>query len=168
MSADSYATFLAQRDDLRLWMDADREDVLRKRLAGYNVKAVSPCGLRCADLLEQWLGGLHHWPTRGGVAKTDWSDFYVRFLGHRHMASFDWGNLTALVFLAHDLAIRVEVDSCNMQCVEIMLHPRTRQRGDGFARHPTLDEAVAAWRSRNPIYVPTANAGDVPAAGVPT
>lgn len=140
-------------DDLRLWMTEAREAELRRNLTARGVTKVNARCLRCADLLDRWLGGLHHFP--GGekaLRRTEW-DHPVCVevtIVYKNLATFDGSLLTALVFLAHDLAIRAEVTPCNMQRVTLRLHPRRRGGDSGWERHPTLAEAVAAWCVRYP------------------
>lgn len=140
-------------------MTEERETHLRARLTSAGVKAIGPSGLRCADLLSRWLGGLHHWPNAKPISATRWDDFFVRLVFFGHLATFDFANLTSLVFLAHDLGIRVEINACNMQRVEIMLHPRHRDPGSVMCGHPTLEEAVTRWRDGNPLPGDTAGEG---------
>lgn len=139
---------------MREWMSEEREAHLRATLAAHGAGKVSDEGLRCADLLERWLGGLHHMPGRKRVRGVEWDAPFVRVLIGHSLATYDFARLTHLVFLAHDLAIRAELGACNMQHVELMLHPRRRRADgswEGWVMHPSLNEAVTAWRERNPL-----------------
>lgn len=110
---------------------------------------VSDAGARCADLVETWVGGLHHYPEgQRALRKTDWSGDHVTFLMYGSVATFDFDQLTRLVFLAHDHAIRVEVQPA-MRYLRILLHPRVRE-GTWDTRHPTLEATVAKWREHHP------------------
>ena len=115
--------------------------------------AVSDAGARCAELVETWVGGLHHFPEgQKALRKTDWSGEYVTFLVYGSIATFDHDQITRLVFLAHDHAIRVEIQPA-MRYLRILLHPRARE-GNMSLRHPTLEAAVEAYRKHHPKETP--------------
>ena len=57
--------------------------------------AVSDAGARCAELVETWVGGLHHFPEgQKALRKTDWSGEYVTFLVYGSIATFDHDQIT--------------------------------------------------------------------------
>ena len=62
----------------------------------------------------------------------------------RGAATFDSFGLTRLVFIAHDLGVRASIGPCGGNRVELQVHLRSRS-GSTMERHPTLDQAVAAW-----------------------
>lgn len=146
----------ADRANIRPWMTPEREDFLRKQLAGYRVTEVSVDGLRCADFLERLFCGLHHFPGHGEkIRKTDWNSYFVAVLlsGGGELATHDRGDLTRAVLLGHALAIRVSVAGRGMSRVEMHLHPRVRGGSDGLGMgrsHPGLDEMLASFRKYNP------------------
>ena len=112
-------------------------------------RSPSESGLRVADLLDRWVG-LHHIPEKH-LAKVDWANPIWQELlwDDGCLSTFDFDMLTRLVFLAHDMAIRVEVNPC-MRHLKLMFHPKKRD-GQFSARHPTLARAVAAWREAHPM-----------------
>lgn len=65
------------------------------------------------------------------------------------LATFDFDGLTRLVFAAHDAAARVDVGPAGPSYVRICLYLREREGGVS-RRHPTLEAAVAEWRTRHP------------------
>ena len=69
----------------------------------------------------------------------------------RGLASWDSATLTRLVFAAHDRCARVEVAPAGFY-LRIAVHARSREPGDLpiMSGHPTLEEAVAAWREHHP------------------
>lgn len=94
--------------------------------------------------------GEHHIPAPGnygahGVRKFDACDAYY-VLQHDELASFDYDLLTRLVLLAHEYAIRTDVDARG-RYLRITIHGRQR---DGFMheRHPTIEQAVETFRER--------------------
>lgn len=141
------------RNDLRRWMTEEREAFLRSKLAAWGVKAApSACGLRCADFIDQWVGGFHHFPGGGrAIRRTAWDDFFVEINYDDGLATFDCARITHLVFLAHDLAIRADVTPCNMRYMKLLLHPRDGLEGGMSERHPTMEMALADWRERHPL-----------------
>ncbi len=113
----------------------------------------SNVGKRVAKLLADWAGGAHHLPAEI-MKKADWEN--PRFVVINAdsamtggLSTVDWDGLTALVFLAHDHCIRVEIQAKGTQTLRLLFHPR--QREGGFSqRHPTLEQAVESWRKRHP------------------
>ncbi len=111
------------------------------------VTNVSENGARCAELVEAWFGGMHHFPA--DARKVNWSGEQVTFVMHAGgLSTFDYSELTRLVFLAHDHAIRAEIKPA-MQNLRIILSPRTRE-ASMILGHPTLEEAVAKYRTKFP------------------
>ncbi len=100
-------------------------------------------GERVAELLEHWRG-LHHFDSRA-LGTADWSRDHV-YLGLHYptLDTFDSNELTRLVFLAHDLAIRVEVTG-KRDRIQYLLTPRART-GGVWSRHPMLEDAVRRHR----------------------
>ena len=83
------------------------------------------------------------------LRQSDWAnnDFIVVTIGYASMATFDDNLLTRLVFLAHHQALRISLKSEKRRIRSISLTFSQRQRtGDLYFRHPTLDEAVAAFK----------------------
>jgi len=110
---------------------------------------VSDKGARCAEFVYQFYCGWHHFPH--DVKKIDWSAGYIAFTHKWHaLSTFDSNALTSLVLMAHDYAIRVEVEPA-MRYLRIVLHPRDIAAiAGGWCGHPTMENALAKWRERNP------------------
>jgi len=100
--------------------------------------------LRCLRLVDVWLEGLHHAPRT--IRACSVSGIELVFHRGKHFASFDFGDLTRLVFAAHDHCVRAEVGTAGMH-ITVMLHARARNEGATYQRHPTLEQAVASWRN---------------------
>lgn len=64
------------------------------------------------------------------------------------LATFDFNNLTRLIFLAHDKCIRVSVMSSGPRMVKIALHKRDTRTGSIMERHPTIENALKDWREK--------------------
>ncbi|MGU3495896.1 hypothetical protein ACLBXM_17790 [Xanthobacteraceae bacterium A53D] len=85
-----------------------------------------------------------------------WRHPWLMILSWRQsMASFDFDQLTTMLFLAHDARIRLEV-APKMRHLELHFHKREpRAAGDRtFVGHPSLEQAVAAHRARFPLTHP--------------
>lgn len=108
---------------------------------------MSPLGERVADLVDQLVSGIYHWPR---YQKQDWStDLWITLKYDRGMATFDNNMLTALVFLAHEYCMRVEISPC-MRNLEVQFHQRKGRDGGLSARHPTLEQAVERFVKNRP------------------
>lgn len=66
------------------------------------------------------------------------------------LSTFDFDELTKLVFLCHEARIRCCIDPGGPRMFRLSFWPRVHD-GAIYARHPNLDEAVAAFRA----YLPT-------------
>lgn len=122
----------------------------------YFCEQPSEVGIRVANLLDAWAG-LHHIEPEA-MRKVDWANprFIVLKLNKYHspgggLATFDFDDLTRLVFLAHDLCVRIMLMPCNQQLMDLVFFPRNSRDAGMSARHPTLEEAVRDWRDRNPL-----------------
>jgi hypothetical protein len=112
---------------------------------GIPADRISDAGARCAGLLDAWLMGLHHLPVE--ARKIDWSGEWVELTFWSSFSTFDFDELTRLVFLAHDHCIRAEI-SAAMRYLRVSLYPRVR---DGLIcdRHPALEKVMADWREHH-------------------
>lgn len=126
------------------------EEQVRKHLTYFCKKGPpSLIGVRVGQLLEEW-DGLHHFED-DLMRKMEWSHpLFIKMNFRGSLSSFDFDGLTRLLFLAHDHCIRVEVRPCNPQLMTVLFHPRLRE-GAMPLRHPTLEQAVEAWRSNHLI-----------------
>ena len=88
--------------------------------------------------------GKHHIP---GKIKPRGDGWKVNHYGT--LTTFDFDNLTNLVFLCHDRAVRAEVGQSGPNMVRISIWQRKRE--GGFSeRHPTIDVALETWRKNQP------------------
>ena len=56
-------------------------------------------------------------------------------------ATFDYDGLTRAVVMAHDRAIRFEIQSSGPNMLKLLLHRRGK-KGAMYERHPTMQEAL--------------------------
>lgn len=107
-----------------------------------------------ADILGIVGGGIYNAPILH--EKIDWREdqVSVTWKGHHDLATYDFGELTFLVFLCHEARIRVGIHpifgGAWGPCLRLHFTPR-KATGDMWARHPNLDEAVEGFRK----YLPT-------------
>lgn len=107
---------------------------------------ISPFGARVADLLGYAFAGIYHIDHKA-LAKVDWkSDRYIKLLyyGKSGLSTYDSTDLTRLVFLAHQFAVRFSIEPCNFQHVYFVFSPRERGQ-DLFTGHPDLTEASQSF-----------------------
>lgn len=135
-----------------------REQII-SHLKCWGAEAPSETGLRVAELLERWQG-LHHMES-SAMKKVNWSNTLYQTVVLSSigtpggaLATFDFDDLTRLVFLAHDLCIRVSIEPCNPKHLRLMFHPRRERDGGMSIRHPTIETALERWRENNPAAAP--------------
>jgi hypothetical protein len=99
-----------------------------------------------ADLLGDLFLGIYHLDPKV-LRKVDWANDHhiILALGWRSLATYDNDELTRLVILCHDRAIRCEISARNYKYLELMFHRRKRGRAL-YERHPTIEEAVEKIR----------------------
>lgn len=115
-------------------------------------KTLSPFGVRVADILGQVYRGIYHMTDE--VLKTDWSNTRLVVVGlgiHVEMATYDYNELTQLVFLCHAERIRLAIRGHGMSRLQLQFSPRTAD-GSFMARHPNLQEAVKDFFETYPEY----------------
>jgi hypothetical protein len=82
--------------------------------------------------------------------KCEWDNpSHVRFvLFNPRLATFDGDGLTKLVILAHELMIRIEIQTVNFNYMAIAMHKRKTREGSISERHPTIETAIESCRKR--------------------
>lgn len=112
---------------------------------------MSPIGEAVANLLGDLFGGIYHLETKY-LKEVDWgNDHHIVFtLRHKSLATFDYDELTRLVFLCHDYAVRCSIDARANNMLELMFHQREREGGIS-KRHPTIESALEMHRKYHPI-----------------
>jgi hypothetical protein len=122
----------------------------------------SEVGVRVAELLDAWQGMHHLLHLR--MDKVEWSNpHFIEMQWVGNLATFDGDDLTRLVFLAHDMGIRVDLQGGSRRReITILFHPRMERTGSLSKRHPTLSDAFTAWRRRVPQCGPFAVKPEAP------
>ena len=159
-----------QHMDHAAWMEsnnraANKNNAKRK---GWKVQpeTLTEFQRKVCDIIGMVGGGIYNAPIAHSTI--DWSYGFggASVVWKHDMASFDFNELTALVFLCHEARIRCSVCSAGPRQLRISFWQRSHE-GDMAKRHPNIDEAVTAFRAYLPadhriIYrVPdTASASD--------
>lgn len=94
----------------------------------------------CVEMLAHVRRGHHH--INGKIHP--WGSG-IKCNHYQGWATYDFDQLTRLVVLAHDYAVRVEVVASGPQMIGLVLHKRKRE-GAMHERHPTIEEAIEAFR----------------------
>ncbi len=96
----------------------------------------------CIDLLSKVFGGRHQLNEIHAIGENTIAMSYWNAL-----STFDGGQLTHLVILAHEKAIRVEI-SADKSDLRIVLSYRGKREGMIFERHPDLETAIATYTTK--------------------
>lgn len=105
---------------------------------------------KAMDILGMVCGGIYNAPINW--EKVDWNYGWGGLsviLGDRCMATYDFDQLTKLVFLCHEARIRGQLDAHTRGYYRVSFWQRPAEGGIN-TRHPNLDEAVASFREYLP------------------
>ncbi|MCK9570813.1 hypothetical protein M0R72_17825 [Candidatus Pacearchaeota archaeon] len=91
-----------------------------------------------------WYRGEHHFPSKIQPYGDGWSMSHIG-----SVATFDFDDLTRLVLLAHEKCIRAQIEQGGPNRVKIAIWKRERE-GSLFERHPTIEQAIEAFREGPP------------------
>jgi hypothetical protein len=134
------------------WMETQNRAINRRDRGRKNFRQqpeeLTDFQKRVVDIIGMVGGGIYNAPI--GL-KVDWEygGNGVSFIWHRELATFDFDQLTRLVFLCHEARIRCEVTSGGPRMMRLAFWQR-KPEGDIAVRHPNLDEAVSAFREYLP------------------
>jgi hypothetical protein len=115
---------------------------------------LTPFQARVVDIIGMVGGGIYNAPicqprainwAHGGAG--------VSLMWERDMASFDFNQLTLLVFLCHEARIRVQITSGGPKRLRLSFWQRVspEENGNMACYHPSLDEAVARFKAYLPV-----------------
>ncbi len=110
-------------------------------------KQMSPLGEKVADLLGDVFYGIYHLDHRA-LDRVNWDDdVYVEYImSYKSLSTVDFDELTRLVVLAHDAALRLDIRSVAPKRMALLFHQRTRE-GDVCHRCPTMEDHIALIRN---------------------
>jgi len=131
--------------DHAAWLQ-DNLAAIRKRKALPDIpETLSDFHRQVAFIIGMTAGGIYNAPINWRSAR-----FGERFVEVNwrsgEFATWDFMLLTNLVFLAHEECVRVSVGTAGPGIMKVTFHCRRRGGGMG-RRHPTLDQAVDAFRA---------------------
>ena len=108
-------------------------------------KEISSLARKSMTILSNVFGGLHHLePSQ--LEKFLWfENLYNEYSLARSLSTFDPQELTLLVIMAHDMAVRVTIRPCNFQYLKLQFHERQRE-GNFCTRHPSLESVTSGFR----------------------
>jgi hypothetical protein len=102
---------------------------------------------RAFDILGIVGGGIYNAPIAWDSVY--WKPRTIICSWYKGFATFDFRDLTRFVFLCHEARIRGAIEPLLPRYLQICLTER-EAAGAMHARHPSLDEALAAWREEFP------------------
>lgn len=136
------------------WVE-DNNASRNKRAAGRKgfkpaPEALNPLQAKVMNILGITLGGIYNAPISWEKVDWDygWGGVSVIVRDDR-FATFDFHPLTAMVFLCHEARIRCQVEAQAHSYLRLTFSQRMHE-GTMSQRHPSLDEAVAAFRGYFP------------------
>jgi len=88
--------------------------------------------------------GSHHIPSNIKQFGSGWA---INHYGD--IATHDFNQLTRMVFLAHDMCYRLQIQQGAPGGVKIIVWKRGVRTGDISDRHPTVEQALAIWREKH-------------------
>ncbi len=96
------------------------------------------------EFFSEFYAGEHHFPDVLKPKGDGWS------MKHRgELATYDFNEMTRLVFLAHSKCIRVSVESGGKNRLNITVWKRNCREGRMSERHPTIEDALKTFNSAN-------------------
>jgi hypothetical protein len=103
---------------------------------------------RVADIIGMVGGGVYNAPVNWNSVEWDWGRG-VSVVWRGSLATWDFNQLSLLVFLCHEARIRVDLEAAATRYLRLSFHPRKAEGGIA-TRHPNLEEAVALFRDYLP------------------
>lgn len=104
-----------------------------------SVELSAPFKERAEAMLARVFRGIHHVNSLKHESPTCCTCIHLG-----EISTFDFDELTRLVFGAHDFCLRVEIKQGGPNRLKIRVTDRTRE-GLVYDRHPTLQEAREKW-----------------------
>lgn len=114
----------------------------------YGPDKLSDFQAKVFDILGMVGGGIYNCPISWDTVDWNWGGGLSLLWDSRGWSTFDFSNLTLLVFLCHEARIRCEIEP-SMNRMRLSFNQRLAE-GPTSRRHPDLGEALAWFRG----YVP--------------
>lgn len=125
------------------WLAAQFAAIAKMR--GGAERQISEHGRRVADLLGELLFGLYHL-NKTSLYKAEWhNNHYIQVTMRGELSTWDYNNLTRIVFLAHAFGMRVGIEGAANGYLRLrFINP------EGASKHPTIDAAVERFYEEYP------------------
>ena len=94
------------------------------------------------EFFSEFYSGEHHIPGKVKEFGYGWQVNHDR----GDLATYDYNQLTRLVFMAHEKCIRVSIMASSPRHIKIAIWKRQREGGMS-ERHPTLEQAINSWKA---------------------
>jgi hypothetical protein len=104
---------------------------------------------RAVTIIGMAFGGIYNARVSWRTVEWQYGKGVAFMLNHETLSTFDASALTDLVFLCHAARVRLELEAAAAFKLRVAMHPRSDEGGLG-ARHPDLQEAVAAFDAMVP------------------
>ncbi len=139
------------------WMESNNQAVNRRNAGRKTRKPpavlpekLTPFQARVIDIVGMVGGGIYNAP----ICSAEHIDWHYGFNGvsltwGREMATWDFAQLSMLVFLCHEARIRCSIEAVAPRTMRLSFWQRAHE-GDVARRHPSLDEAVKMFREYLP------------------
>jgi hypothetical protein len=118
-------------------------------MARYLKRELTEFEKKVVDILGMVGAGIYNAPINPDKINWKYGFDGISVVWQREMASFDFGQLTMLVFLCHAARIRIQIEGCAPRNMRLVFFQR-QSKGDMAIRHPDLQEAVAAFEDYLP------------------
>lgn len=107
---------------------------------------LTPLTEKTLIILSKMLGGLHHLPF-GHLGKLVMEKrSFISYLYQGSLATTDYNSLFILVLMAHELAVRVEIQRTKKNGILILFHERSHDIKSELPFHPTMDYAIKYFK----------------------
>ncbi len=117
---------------------------------GIGVQEISPLGKEVADLLGDVFLGIYHL-NYTSLRKVNWANpCHIEFVLDHELATTDFDELTRLVVLCHDRALRCAIEGAAPRHLRLIFHKRQRG-GRARQRHLGMEQAIYQIRA---VYFP--------------
>lgn len=110
----------------------------------YRLDWMSDDQWECYQMLADLFFGFHH--VHGKIHPAGDRGIQLNTHHVHSLATYDFDGLTRAVLLAHERMIRFSIVPSVPGMLGLMLHKRHAREGSMYERHPTIEEAIEAFR----------------------
>lgn len=108
---------------------------------------VSSFGSEVAEIIGVIYKGIYHIPTTVQHKRTEWhSESWIEITVPCGLSTYDGSELTNLIVLCHDAAIRLEIRAASKGYLRLCFSPRDANSQSIFSGHPSIENAVTSAR----------------------